>query len=178
MARMVVQEQGAGTVLTGALAGLVAAIAGGIVWALIVRWTDYEIGFVAWGIGFIVGTAVVFGSRNTRGVAFQLIAVLLALIGIAIGKYLAFVWVGQDELGPLGLELPIFSADTFDLWWQSRADVWSWWDLLWVGLAVYTAFRIPQPDHAPRAVESREPDSVETPQTRSETDADTSGLSR
>ena len=175
---MVVQEQRSGTVLTAALAGLVAAIAGGVVWALIVRWTDYEIGFVAWGIGWIVGTAVVFGARNARGVPFQIVAVLLALLGIAIGKYLAFVWVGQDELGPLGVELPVFSADTFDLWWDSRADVWSWWDLLWIGLAVYTAFRIPQPEEEPHPVESREPDgadrreSADAPSSRPETDTD------
>jgi hypothetical protein len=46
------------------LAGLVAAIAGGIAWGLIVKWTDYEIGFAAAGIGFLTAIAIL---RATRG---------------------------------------------------------------------------------------------------------------
>ena len=145
------REVRSGVFLLGALAGLVAAIVGGVVWGLIVRWTDYEIGFAAWGIGFIVGTAVVLGSQGTRGLPLQVIAVLLALFGIVLGKYLAFVWVGQDELGDSGFELPVFSKDTMDLFWDLRSDIWSFWDLLWAGLAVVTAFRIPQVEHVEAA---------------------------
>ncbi len=143
-----VREVRSGVFLTATLAGLVAAIVGGVVWGLIVRWTDYEIGFAAWGIGFIVGTAVVLGAQHTRGLALQVIAVVLALFGIVLGKYLAFVWIGQDELGDAGFELPVFSRDTFDLFWDLKRDIWSGWDLLWAGLAVVTAFRIPQVEHA------------------------------
>jgi hypothetical protein len=139
---VVVQEERSGTALTAAAAGLAAAVVGGVVWALIVRWTEYEIGFVAWGIGFLVGTAVAFGAGGARGIPLQILAVVLALVGIVIGKYLSFVWVIQDELP--GIDLPVFSRDTIDLWWDARSDVWGGWDLLWVGLAVFTAFRIPQ----------------------------------
>jgi hypothetical protein len=150
---------GPGNLLRAAGAGLVAALVGGIVWGLIVKWTQYELGFVAWGIGFVVGTAVVYGARNLRGIPFQLTAVLFALLGIALGKYLGFVWVGQDELEAVGIDLPVFSKDTFDLFWDARKDVWGWWDLLWVGLAVVTAFRIPQPEPEP------EPDAAQQPGT-------------
>jgi hypothetical protein len=150
---------GPDSLLRAAGAGLVAALVGGIVWGLIVKWTQYELGFVAWGIGFVVGTAVVYGARNLRGIPFQLTAVLFALLGIALGKYLGFVWVGQDELEVVGIDLPVFSKDTFDLFWDARKDVWGWWDLLWVGLAVVTAFRIPQPEPEP------EPDAAQQPGT-------------
>jgi hypothetical protein len=148
---------GPGNLLRAAGAGLVAALVGGIVWGLIVKWTQYELGFVAWGIGFLVGTAVVYGARNLRGIPFQLIAVVFALLGIAIGKYLGFVWVGQDELDKIGIDLPLFSKDTFDLYWDARKDVWGWWDLLWVGLAVVTAFRIPQHEHEHEHEQEAEP---------------------
>jgi hypothetical protein len=101
----------------------------------------------------------VYGARNLRGIPFQLTAVLFALLGIALGKYLGFVWVGQDELEAVGIDLPVFSKDTFDLFWDARKDVWGWWDLLWVGLAVVTAFRIPQPEPEP------EPDAAQQPGT-------------
>jgi hypothetical protein len=150
---------GPNAVLRAAGAGLVAALVGGIVWGLIVKWTQYELGFVAWGIGFIVGTAVVYGARTLRGIPFQLVAVVFALLGIVLGKYLGFVWVGQDELEKVGIDLPLFSKDTVDLFWDARSDVWGWWDLLWVGLAVVTAFRIPQREHEPEPepAQSHEP---------------------
>jgi hypothetical protein len=138
------REERSGALLTAALAGLAAAIVGGIVWGLIVKWTNYEIGFAAWGIGFIVGTAVVFGGQGARGVPFQVVAVVLALVGVVLGKYLAFVWIGQDVLDNAGLSLPLFSTDTMRLFWDAKSDIWGGWDLLWAGLAVVTAFRIPQ----------------------------------
>jgi len=140
----VFHEERSGAVLTAALAGLGAAVVGGVAWGLIVKWTDYEIGFAAWGIGLVVGTAVALGAQGRRGRPFQLLAVVLALAGILLGKYLAFVWIGQDALHELGLSLPLFSSDTVRLFWDSRSDVWSGFDLLWAGLAVVTAFRIPQ----------------------------------
>jgi hypothetical protein len=142
------REERSGVLLTAGLAGLAAAVVGGIAWGLIVKWSDYEIGFAAWGIGFIVGTAVVFGAQGRRGLPFQVVAVVLALLGIVLGKYLAFVWIGQDVLDKTGISLPVFSTDTVRLFWDGRSDIWGGWDLLWAGLAVVTAFRIPQHEHA------------------------------
>jgi hypothetical protein len=142
------REERSGVLLTAGLAGLAAAVVGGIAWGLIVKWSDYEIGFAAWGIGFIVRTAVVFGAQGRRGLPFQVVAVVLALLGIVLGKYLAFVWIGQDVLDKTGFSLPVFSTDTVRLFWDGRSDIWSGWDLLWAGLAVVTAFRIPQHEHA------------------------------
>jgi hypothetical protein len=164
------REVRSGVFLMAALAGLVAAIVGAVVWGLIVRWTDYEVGFVAWGIGFIVGTAVVLGAQHARGLPLQVIAVVLAVVGVVLGKYLAFVWIGQDELGKVGLELPVFSKDTVDLFWDAKSDIWSGWDLLWAGLAVVTAFRIPQaereePEVQPEAEAREEPQTPERPAT-------------
>jgi hypothetical protein len=165
------REERSGTALTAALAGLGAAVVGGIAWGLIVKWTDYEIGFAAWGIGFIVGTAVVFGAQGKRGLPFQFVAVVLALGGIVLGKYLAFVWVGQDVLGKVGLSLPIFSTDTVRVFWDNRSDVFGGWDLLWAGLAVVTAFRIPQHEReqpTPEVAAPAVPEAAQQP--RDETD--------
>jgi hypothetical protein len=145
----VFQEERSGAVLTSALVGLGAAVVAGVAWALIVKWTGYEIGFAAWGVGFVVGTAVAFGAQGRRGMPFPTIAVVLALGGIVLGKYLAFVWVGQDMLDNLGLSLLVFSSDTARLFWDTRSDIWSAWDLLWAALAIVTAFRIPQRESKP-----------------------------
>lgn len=150
-------DRGLSPLLLAVGAGLVAAIACGVVWGLIVKLSEYEVGFVAWGIGFVVGMAVLFGTRGARGIPYQAVAIVFALLGILLGKYLAFVWVLQDlaeeETGGL-LEVPVFSGDTIDLFWSARRDVFSWIDLLWAALAIITAWRIlgpeePEPEAAP-----------------------------
>jgi hypothetical protein len=132
-------------------AGLVAAIVGGVVWGLIVKWTDYEVGFVAWGIGFLVGVAVVAATRGARGPVFQVVAVACALIGILLGKYLSFAWVlgdvAREETGG-AVEIDVLSMETVDLFREELGTVFGWFDLLWVGLAVYTAWRALQPEEA------------------------------
>ena len=145
-------------------AGLVAAIAGGIVWGLIVKWTDYEVGFVAWGIGFLVGIAVLTAARGARGLELQVVAVVCALVGVLVGKYLSFAWVLQEvaERETRGLiEIPVLSWDTVDLFFDELGTVFDWIDILWVGLAVYTAWRAlqpeePEPEPAPEPQPPRE----------------------
>lgn len=81
-------------------AGLVAAIVGGLVWAGIVLFANYEIGWVAWGIGVLVGLAMARTTR-ARSRSLALAAGALALVGLIAGK--GFVVVGStgsvaDEL--------------------------------------------------------------------------------
>jgi hypothetical protein len=165
--RLVREERPAAALLLPAiLAGIVAAIVGGVVWGLIVKWTDYEVGFVAWGIGFLVGIAVLGATRGARGPVFQVLAVICALLGILLGKYLSFVWVLQDvaneETGG-AVDIPVFSMDTVDLFRDELGTVFDWIDLLWVGLAVYTAWRALQPEEPEAAPEEPAPDRGQTP---------------
>ena len=142
------REERSGNLLIAAAAGLAAAIGGAVAWGLIVKWTDYEVGIVAWGIGFLVAMAVVLSAGNRRGVTLQALAVALALAGVVLGKYLAFVWSVNDEASQAGidLQLPLLSGDTVEVFTDGDSGVWSWFDLLWIGLAAYTAFRIPRAD--------------------------------
>ena len=144
------------------LAGLAAAIAGGVVWGLIVKSTDYEVGFVAWGIGFLAAMAILFATRGQRGLPLQLIAIVCALLGIALGKYLSFAWilsdVAQEQTGG-AVEISVFSRDTVDLFFDELGIVFDWIDLLWAGLAVFTAWKTlapesPEPEPAPAESEA------------------------
>jgi hypothetical protein len=155
----VFREEVGGAFPMAVLAGLVAAVAGGVAWGLIVRWSGYEVGFVAWGIGFLVGSAVALGARGSRGVPYQAAAVVLALLGIVLGKYLGFVWVISDTFEELGIgdvDVSVFSRATWDAFIEARNEVWSAFDALWIGLAVVTAFRIPAVPRPP-AEEPAEP---------------------
>ena len=132
------------SLLPALAAGLVAAIVGGIIWSLIVKVSDYEVGIVAWGIGFVAGTAVVLATRGAKGPRLQAIAVVSALVGILLGKYLSYAFVVQDEAEKLGISVGLLSSQMRSFFRDDLDAVFGLFDLLWIGLAVFTAWRIPQ----------------------------------
>ena len=145
-----------GSLFPAVAAGLVAAIVGGVVWGLIVKISDYEVGIVAWGIGFVAGTAVVFATRGGKGQNLQVIAVLSALVGVLLGKYLSYAFVLQEQADAAGVSIGLFSSRMFRFFREDLDKVFGLFDLLWVGLAVFTAWRVPQldqPEPAPAPTE-------------------------
>ena len=134
------------SLLPAVAAGLVAALVGGVAWGIIVKTSDYEVGIAAWGIGFIAGTAVVLATRGAKGPRLQVIAVVCALLGILLGKYLSYALVVQEEAESFGASIGLVSGDMFRFFREDLDAVFGLFDLLWVGLAVFTAWRIPQVD--------------------------------
>ena len=130
-------------------AGLAAAVAGGIGWALIVVTTDYEIGFAALGIGILAGYAVVLATRGRKGLPLQVAAVVSSLLGIALGKYFTYVWELKDafraEFGDEAADsIGFLDSEVIDLFVEDADRVFGGYDLLWAAFAVYAAWRIPR----------------------------------
>lgn len=131
------------------LAGLAAAVAGGIAWALIAVTTDYEIGFAALGIGLLAGYAVVLATRGRKGLPLQVTAIVSSLLGIALGKYFTYVWDLKDavreEFGDEAADsISFLDSDVIDLFVEDADRVFGGYDLLWAAFAVYAAWRIPR----------------------------------
>lgn len=74
----------------------VAAVLGAIIWAVISATTGYEVGYVAWGIGLIVGAgAMILGGKGqATGVA----CAVLALASIFVGKMLAVQYAAPGQI--------------------------------------------------------------------------------
>jgi hypothetical protein len=130
-------------------AGLAAAVAGGVAWALIAVTTDYEIGFAALGIGVLAGYAVLLATRGRKGLPLQITAVGSSLVGIVLGKYFTYVWNLKDavraEFGDEAADSISFTdADVVDLFFEDADRVFGGYDLLWAAFAVYAAWRIPR----------------------------------
>jgi hypothetical protein len=130
--------------------GLLAAIVGGAVWGLIVILTDYEVGFVAWGIGFLAGFMVVRFAGGRKGVPLQAIAIVSSLVGIVLGKYIAYVYfikeavreqVSEEAADSIGY----FDTEVMRAFREDFSNVFSGYDLLWAGLAIFTAWRMARP---------------------------------
>ncbi|MCP9487507.1 MAG: hypothetical protein MSC30_16795 [Gaiellaceae bacterium MAG52_C11] len=132
------------SVLAAAGAALVAAIVGGVLWGLIVKLSDYEIGIVAWAIGFLTGSAVVFATGGAKGQRLQALAVVAALLGILVGKYLSFAFAIQEEAESFGASIGLASGEMRTLFRENLDEVFGLFDLLWMAFAVYTAWKIPR----------------------------------
>ncbi len=73
-------------------AGVVAALVGAAIWAAVTVFTNYQIGWMAVGVGFLVGWAVrMVGKGVTK--PFGVIGAVLALLGCALGNVLTIYGV-------------------------------------------------------------------------------------
>jgi hypothetical protein len=137
----IVEPRRSGSLVLAVAAGLGAAVVGGVAWGLIVKWSEYEIGIVAWGIGFLAGAAVVAATRGGKGPVLQVVAVVSALLGILLGKYLGYAFAVQEQAEAAGVELGLFSSELRTFFREDLESVFGLFDLLWIGLAVFTAWR-------------------------------------
>ncbi len=143
------EQLDSGSIVTGAVGGIAAAAVGGAVWGLIIIFANYELGIVAWGIGLLAGLAVVLFARGKRGTPLQIVAVISGILGIVIGKYISFyhylkIAVEEEHGVEAAQGVVIFSAQVIQLFVENIGSMLSGFDILWVVLAVYTAWRIPR----------------------------------
>ena len=75
----------------GMLLGLLGGLVAGIIWYLILVITNYEIGYVAIGVGYLIGQAIHFGSGKKRGPGLQFLSVGVTLTTLLVAKYFTFL---------------------------------------------------------------------------------------
>lgn len=75
------------------LYGVIAGAIGAAVWALIARFTGYEIGWIAWGVGLAVGVGVAVGNKGEGSPAAGVLAAALAMLAVVGGKYVTVQWM-------------------------------------------------------------------------------------
>ena len=120
------------------LGGAVAALVGAAVWAAITVVTNWQIGFMAIGIGFLVGYVV---RRTGQGVdmSFGIVGAVLSLAGCVVGNYLSACAI-IAEFESVGFFDVLFAIDmqmAIDLMIES----FNFMDLLFYGLAVYYGYK-------------------------------------
>lgn len=116
---------------------LLGALFGGIIWALAAILFDYELGLIALAIGGLTGYAVVFAAKDSVTNSHQIIAVITSLIGIILGKYFSFGYFFSG-----GFE-GIFNSITFAYFRTYFLDLFGGMDIIFVLLAIITAWQIP-----------------------------------
>lgn len=120
------------------LAGGIAAVIGAITWAMITLATSYRIGWLAVGVGFLVGYAVRLIGKGITPL-YGVVAAVLALLGCLGGNVLTTcIILSREEALPLSEVLLNLDASAIT---DVLLATWQPIDLLFYGLAVYMAYQ-------------------------------------
>jgi hypothetical protein len=122
----------------GTIYGLFAALAGAAVWAGVTIATEYQIGWMAVGIGFLVGIAVRAGGKGIDQV-FGVVGAVLSLIGCVLGNLFTVAWFVSQEFGVPASE--VLSGLDPESAIELLSATFEVMDLLFYGLAVYFGYR-------------------------------------
>lgn len=141
-----------GSLILVLVGGLLASLEGGLLWAGLIIVTGYEFGYVAWGLGILSGYSIVLLANGNKGIPFQVISVTFSILGIFIGKYISYYYqylknamIGEHG-DNFGSSLSMFSGEAFQYFIENIGLRLNGFDLIWVILAVITAWSIPKPD--------------------------------
>jgi len=122
----------------GILGGLGAAAIGATIWAMITTLTNYQIGWMAVGVGLLVG----MGVRSLgKGIdtSFGVIGAALSLLGCLAGNLLTICILisRQENIELFNLLSRLNPSTTFQLMKATFNPI----DLLFYGIAVYEGYR-------------------------------------
>lgn len=119
-------------------AGIVASAISALIWAGITIGTGYQIGFVAIGVGFLVGFSV---RRFGKGISpmFGFIGAGFALLGCLVGNLLCIciLFAKQEEVGVMQIVASLNLPLIVELMKITFSPI----DLLFYGIAVYEGYR-------------------------------------
>ncbi len=126
--------------LLGLVAGVAAAVIGAILWAVITVFTNHQIGWMAIGVGLLVGLAVHQFGRGIDPI-YGILGAVLAFLGCLVGNLLAVAILASQE-GTVSLVeallvfliAPETVIEVLQITFQPI-------DFLFYGLAIYEGYR-------------------------------------
>lgn len=120
-------EQRQPRVALAVLAGVVVAIVAGLIWYQVVARTGMQIGYLAIGVGLLIGAGMRFAAGGVGARSLQVAAAVITLVTMFAAEYFVARWfigeyfVSQGDSTPL--RLFIAPADMFSVATESvRAD--------------------------------------------------------
>jgi hypothetical protein len=122
------------------LGGLIASIVAALLWAVITYATKFQIGFMAIGVGFLVGYAVNYFGKGVTN-AFGVVGAVFSLFGCLLGNILTAIIAAslQDGISVLAILVAFLTNPTIVL--EILKETFSPIDLLFYGIAVYEGYR-------------------------------------
>lgn len=148
------------------LGGFIAAVAAAAIWAIITYLTHYRIGFMAIGVGFLVGYAVnYFGKGMTM--PFGLVGAALSLFGCLLGNLLTTILFASLTEGISVSAILTTFLTSPGVILEIMKETFRPMDLLFYGIAIYEGYRFSFRQISEEELESLRKKSVPTEPTTS-----------
>jgi hypothetical protein len=120
------------------LGGAVAAVVGAAVWAAVTVATGWQIGFMAIGVGFLVGWTV---RKMGQGIdqSFGIVGAVMSLFGCVLGNYLSICGFIAQEYG-VGY-FDVLGTVDWETAFNLMAETFNVIDILFYALALYYGYK-------------------------------------
>jgi hypothetical protein len=123
----------------GLIGGGIAMLVSAIIWGAVTYFTEYQIGWMAIGVGFLVGIAVKFFGKG-KTPAFGISGAVLALIGCVLGNLIFYSGFIAREEGASFLEVFLFFLFSPAALIELFTAAFDFMDILFYGLAAWVGF--------------------------------------
>jgi hypothetical protein len=90
----------------GSVFAAIAALVASALWYAVVAISEYQIAFVAIGVGWVVGTAAVLGARGRGSIPLSAVSGVLTLAALFVSEYLIDYHYITQIVGPMDLIQP------------------------------------------------------------------------
>ena len=122
----------------GIICSLLTAIVCALIWAAITVASGYQIGYMAIGLGFLVGKVNHFTGRGNT-IVFGVVGAVMALLGCVLGNYMTIIGFTAGELNMGYIEA--FNSFSFSTVFEAMKENFSVIDILFYGIAGYEGFK-------------------------------------
>jgi len=121
------------------IAGLLAALLGAGIWAGFTVVTEYQIGIIAIGVGFLVAFSIRLAGKGLT-IKFQVLGALFSLLGCAAGNFFTVCYyIAQNEGIGFFEILTLINPSAIP---NLMASTFSAMDIVFYGIAVYEGYRL------------------------------------
>ena len=121
------------------ISGLFASLIGAGVWALFTAVSEYQIGFMAIGVGFLVGYSVRIAGKGVD-LVYGITGAVLSFFGCILGNFLTVIYfIAMNEEMPF---MSVLSQMNLESAVEVMVDTFDPMDLLFYGIAIYFGFRM------------------------------------
>ena len=138
----------------GILAGLITSIGSAVAWAAITVAMEYQIGWLAIAVGFIVGYAVRIGGKGISKI-FGIVGASLAIIAVLGGNFLSIIGfiANEHNFGYFDVLRSFPYSETFVVMKETFSPI----DILFYGLALWEGYRFSFRQITPEMIEDCSP---------------------
>jgi hypothetical protein len=127
-----------GNFVAGISGGVIAAIIGAILWGIISIWIERQIGWMAIGVGALVGLGVRIFGKGTSA-KFGIVGAILAILGCLAGNVVMIYIAISREYG-LGIWEVVTNLSLKDVF-EIQKELFELIDILFYALALYAGYR-------------------------------------